>query len=198
LIEKSGDDYYLRLKKEYDYLRKKFSLIPLEKHLWKFLRSRPGNFPTIRIAQFAKLIFISSALFSKILEAKTINDFNKLFTVNPSDYWENHYLFNKESVRKSKALGKSAFETIIINTIIPLLFIYGKANGMMQLQERSLKLLEEIKPEKNSVVAKWNDLGIKTTSAFGTQALIQLKNTYCNHKKCLNCHIGNSLIRTNK
>jgi hypothetical protein len=198
LSEKSGDDYYLKLKKEYDYLRKKFSLIPLKKHLWKFLRSRPGNFPTIRIAQFAKLIFISSALFSKILEATTIKDFNKLFTVNPSDYWKNHYLFNKESVKKSKALGKSAFDTILINTIIPLLFIYGKANGMMQIQERSLKLLEEIKPEKNSVVTKWNDLGIKTTSAFGTQALIQLKNAYCNHKKCLNCHIGNSLIRTNK
>lgn len=198
LDDESGDDYYLSLKKEYEYLRKKFSLIPLEKHVWKFLRSRPGNFPTIRIAQFAKLIFISSALFSKTLETNTIKDFYKLFLVNPSDYWGNHYLFNKKSVKKSKLLGKSAIQVILINTIVPFLFIYGKTNGKVNLQERSLKLLEDIKPEKNVIISKWNDLGIRTTSAFGTQALIQLKNVYCNHKKCLNCQIGNSLIRINK
>ncbi|MBU8891492.1 MAG: DUF2851 family protein [Bacteroidales bacterium] len=195
LIDDSGDDYYLKLQKEFKYLQKKYKLKPIEKHLWKFLRSRPVNFPTIRIAQFAMLVYKSSALFSKILETKTINDFYKLFIVKPSDYWENHYVFNKESVKKPKTIGKSAVDILLINTIIPFLFIYGKAKGEQNLQDRSINLLESLKPEKNSIITKWNNLSIKASSAFDTQALIHLKNNYCNHKKCLNCQIGNYIIR---
>lgn len=197
LDDESGDDYYESLKTEYLYLQKKFKLIPIEKHLWKFLRSRPGNFPTVRIAQFAKLIHRSSSLFSKLLEIKTINDCYDLLIVKPSDYWESHYILNKDSIKKSKSIGKSAVDIILINTIIPFLFIYGKAKGLEDLQERSISLLENIKPEKNAIITKWNDLGVKTENAFNTQALIQLKNKYCDSKKCLNCQIGNYIIRKN-
>lgn len=198
LCDESGDNYYINLKKEYEYLRKKFSLSPNEKHVWKFLRSRPGNFPTIRIAQFAKLIYRSSALFSKIREANTIQDFYSLLIVNTSEYWETHFLFNKKSVKSSKSLGKSAVDIILINTVIPFLFIYGKANGLINMQEKSLTLLENIKSEKNTIITKWNNLGIVATNASNSQALIQLKSMYCNHKKCLHCQIGNSIIRKNK
>lgn len=195
LNDESGDEYYETLKKEYQYLKSKFKLKPIEKHLWKFLRSRPGNFPTIRIAQFAKLIYNSTSLFSKIIETQTINDFYKLFVVTPSIYWDNHYTFNKESVQKLKSIGKSAVDIILINTVIPFLFIYGKAKGQDDLKERSINLLENIKAEKNAIITKWEDLGLKSANAFNTQALIQLKNKYCNHKKCLNCQIGDYLIK---
>lgn len=195
LNTESGDEYYERLKEEYSYLQKKFGLIPIENHLWKFLRSRPGNFPTIRIAQFAQLIHSSISLFSKILQTESVNDFYKLFIVKPSEYWDNHYIFNKESIEKSKTIGKSAVDIILINTIIPFLFIYGKAKGLHELQERSIKILENIKPEKNSIITRWKDLGLEATNAFNTQALIQLKNKYCNLKKCLNCQAGNYIIR---
>jgi hypothetical protein len=144
------------------------------------------------------LIYKSTALFSKILETKTVNDFYKLFVVKHSDYWENHYIFNKESIKKSKTIGKSAVDIILINTIVPFLFIYGKAKGIQELQDQSISLLESLKPEKNSIITKWNDLGINASNAFDTQALIQLKNNYCNPKKCLNCPIGNYIIRNNK
>lgn len=198
LEDESGEEYFEILKKEYEFLKNKFKLKPIQKHLWKFLRSRPGNFPTIRLAQFARLIYKSSALFSKVLETESVNDFYKLLQVEPSEYWETHYQFNKESVKKSKALGKSAIDIILINTIIPFLFVYGKSKGLPELQDRAIEFLEYIRAEKNSIVSKWNELGIKSTSAFETQALIQLKNKYCNHKKCLNCHIGNNLIRSRK
>jgi hypothetical protein len=194
----SGDEYYLSLKKEYVYLQNKFKLNPIEKHLWMFLRSRPGNFPTVRIAQFAKLIYSSSSLFSKLLEIKTIKDCYELLIVDPSDYWENHYILNKESIKKSKAIGKSAVDILLINTIIPFLFIYGKEKGLPELQERSIKLLENIKPEKNAIIQKWNDLGVKAENSFKTQSLVQLKNKYCDRKKCLYCQIGNYIIRKNK
>jgi hypothetical protein len=195
LDENEGDEYFQKLKQEYLYLKKKFKLKGIEQHLWKFLRSRPGNFATIRIAQFAKLIHRSSALFSKVLETESINEFYTLFQIKPSDYWENHYQFNKESVKKSKSLGKSAIDILLINTVIPFLFVYGKARGLTDLQNRAIDFLEAIKAEKNSIISRWNDLGVNASSSFETQALIQLKNRYCNHKKCLNCQIGNSLIR---
>ncbi|MCB2197575.1 MAG: DUF2851 family protein [Bacteroidetes bacterium] len=197
LDENEGDEYFQKLKQEYLYLKKKFNLKGIERHLWKFLRSRPGNFATIRIAQFAQLIHRSAALFSKVLQTENVKEFYTLFYIVPSDYWENHYQFNKESVKKSKSLGKSAIDILLINTIIPFLFVYGKAKGLIDLQNRAIEFLEAIKPEKNSIITKWSNLGIKSASAFETQALIQLKNRYCNHKKCLNCQIGNSLIRKN-
>lgn len=198
LNNESGDEYYESLKKEYRYLQKKFKIEPIEKHLWKFLRSRPGNFPTVRIAQFAKLIYSSTSLFSKILEASTINDLYALFIVKPSDYWLNHYILNKESIKKLKPIGKSAVDIILINTVIPFLFIYGKAKGLPDLQERAISLLGNLKPEKNAIIIKWGELGLKAASAFETQALIQLKNKYCNSKNCLNCQAGNYIIRKSK
>jgi len=196
LMEESGDAYYLRLKKEYIYLKRKFDLKPIEKHTWKFLRSRPGNFPTIRIAQFSSLIHNSTALFSKVMDTSTMKEFFNLFKLKPSEYWETHYQFNKESVKKEKPIGKSAIDILLINTIIPFLFVYGKSKGLPKLQEKAIQLLEEIKPEKNTIISKWDELGLKASNAFETQALIQLKNKYCSHKKCLNCRIGNLIIRS--
>ena len=196
LEEDQGDEYYLGLQKEYEYLKKKFKLKSIENHLWKFLRSRPGNFPTIRIAQFAQLIYKSTALFSKLIETEKLSDFYKLFQVKPSGYWDNHYVFNKESVVKSKSLGKKAIDILLINTVVPFLFVYGKSKGINELQNRALNLLENIKAENNSIINKWIDLGVTPENAFDTQALIQLKNNYCNQKKCLNCQIGNMIIRS--
>ncbi|MDA3779803.1 MAG: DUF2851 family protein, partial [Bacteroidales bacterium] len=120
--EELGDEYYESLKKEYYFLKRKFKLKALEKHLWKFLRLRPGNFPTIRIAQFAGLIYQSSALFSKIIEIKDVKELRKILNSKHSEYWERHYVFNKLSVNRKKNLGDLFINSIMINTIIPFLF----------------------------------------------------------------------------
>lgn len=194
LTDDKGDEYFNKLKNEYQYLKNKFQLKPIERHLWKFLRSRPGNFPTIRIAQFAQLIYGSVSLFSKVIEIKDIEDYYELFIIKPDDYWNNHYVFNKESVIKTKSLGKSAIDIILINTIVPFLFVYGKQKGIGHLQQRALDLLENIKAEKNATVNTWTEMGVKPINAFDTQALIQLTNGYCSQKNCLNCQIGNVII----
>jgi hypothetical protein len=194
LEDNNGDEYYLNLRKEYQFLKTKFKLKSIEKHLWKFLRTRPGNFPTIRIAQFAQLIYKSKSLFSKIIETKNIDDYYELLNSKTSEYWNTHYVFNKESVFKSKLLGKSAIDIVLINTVVPFLFVYGKAKGQYEFQEKAINLLENIKAEKNTIISNWGDLNVKAKSAFDTQALIQLKNSYCNEKNCLNCQIGNTLI----
>ncbi len=189
-----GDDYFLSLRNEYSFLYKKYGLSGIEAHLWKFMRLRPVNFPTIRIAQLAMLIHQSSALFSHILETETLEELKNLFDVATSEYWETHYRFNKTSGRIKKALGETAFHNLVINTIVPMLFVYGDQHLDQAMKDRALRLLENLPPESNQITRKWNELGIDSQSAFETQALIQLKNCYCELKKCLHCQMGAKII----
>lgn len=190
------DEYPQNLKKEYQYLRKKYSLAPIEKHLWKFLRMRPQNFPTIRLAQFAALIVRSNHLFSKVLDIKDVAGLRKLFTDLPvNTYWESHYRFDLESKPVSKSLGQSSIDILLLNTFVLFLFSYGKQNQQEYYINRSLKLLEQLPAEQNAIVTNFGELGIKVNTAFDSQALLELKNNYCNYKKCLQCGVGNKILR---
>ncbi|HBF87893.1 MAG TPA: DUF2851 domain-containing protein [Bacteroidales bacterium] len=195
LDEEILDEYYFKLKKEYLFLKSKYKLTPIQKHLWRFMRTRPANFPTIRIAQFAKLIFQSSKILSKIIETNTTDELKTFFDVDTSDYWKTHFNFGKESYAKDKAIGESSVNSIIINTIVPFMFIYGKHKDDESIQQRALSILTEILPEKNAIITEWKQSGAKVKNAFYSQAYIQLSNEYCRFNKCLNCQIGNSIIR---
>lgn len=190
-----GDDYFLSLRKEYSFLYKKYSLAGIEAHLWKFMRLRPINFPTVRIAQLAGLIHHSSALFSHILETDDLEQLRKLFKVSASEYWNTHYRFNKPSDENHpKTLGDTAFNNLVINTIVPMLFVYGDQHLDQAMKDRALFMLEKLDPEENKIIRQWNESGIESRSAFETQALLQLKNNYCDQKKCLNCQLGAKII----
>jgi hypothetical protein len=189
------DKYSLSLQNEYVFLRQKFRLQPLDKHLWKFLRLRPVNFPSIRIAQFADLIHRSSNLFSKMINAKTVEEFHKLLHVSVSPYWESHYVFDKAAAVRNKSLGDEAVNNILINSVVPFLFVYGKYKGEEEYVFRSVNLLENIPSENNSIIKEWKLRKIRSGNAYTSQALIQLKNEYCDSKKCLNCNIGNYLLK---
>lgn len=190
-----GDDYYLSLRNEYSFLYKKYNLAGIDAHLWKFLRLRPVNFPTIRIAQLAALINQSTALFSKILETNNLDEIQKLFDVTASEYWNTHYRFNKiSSENKPKHLGDTVFQNLVINTIAPLLFVYGDQHSNQPLKDRALHFLEQLPSEQNQIIGKWSELKIVSQTAFESQALIQLKKQYCENKKCLHCQLGAKII----
>ena len=188
------DDYYNQLKNEYLFLKHKHNLKPIEESLWKFLRLRPIGFSTIRIAQFAMLIHNSSHLFSKILEARSHKETERFFNFGASEYWDTHYTFGNLSEQKAKYAGKDFVNNIIINTIVPFLFVYGKKKGKSKHIENAFKLLESLPSEKNSIITKWRETGINSKTAFQSQALIELKNSFCFQKKCLNCGIGNKIL----
>jgi len=190
------EDYPNQLKKEYKFLSHKHNLSPLPKTIWQFLRLRPPSFPTVRISQFAALVHQSSHLFSKVLEAKNIKELEVLFEVQISDYWLTHYVFDKESKKRKKSLGKSTVQLIIINTIIPALFLYGQSKSEEKYKDIALKFLEQLPAEKNKVIENWKSLGFKTDSAYQTQSLLQLKKHYCDKKRCLSCSIGNSIMKS--
>ncbi len=194
-LEKELDDnYYQKLKAEFRHLSNKFNLKPVDVHQWKFLRLRPVNFPTIRLAQFASLIHTSSGLFRKIIETETLNALQNIFSVKTSDYWETHYQFGINAVKKTKTLGKEAINIILINTVIPLMFQYGCKTGNEKLKTRAVDLLTRMPAEKNAVTRRWIKSGINVESAFDSQALLQLYNNYCIKKQCLHCMIGNKII----
>lgn len=195
LLENTNtDEYAVKLKKEYDFLAIKFNMKPLTASQWKLLRLRPDNFPHVRIAQFAALIHTSSKLFSKLIEKPDLDYLNKILDIKPSEYWQTHYTFAKESTKKSKSLGQQSKNVLYINTMIPFLFCYGKQKNIQELKDKALELLEQIPEEQNSIISGWKNLGLKVNTAYDSQALLQLKKNYCDEKKCLRCRIGHKVL----
>jgi hypothetical protein len=194
LNELPVDDYQLQLQKEYKFLQSKFDLKPVEKHLWKFMRLRPTNFPTVRIAQLSKFLTQTDGLLNKIMTSEKLNELNVFFEFSASEYWDTHYNFGKQTGKRIKSFGKKSADKIIINLIVPYLFAYGKAKDEEKFSEKALNLLEIISPEKNNITAGWEDIGVKVENAFYSQSLIQLKVMYCNSKQCLQCAIGKNII----
>lgn len=195
LLESSNtDEYHTSLRKEYEFLAAKFNLKPLVASQWKLLRLRPDNFPHVRIAQFAALIHSSSKLFSKIIERPELGYLNIIFDTKPSEYWQTHYTFANESSKKTKSLGQLSKNVLYINTVIPFLFCYGNQKNNQEMKDKALELLEQIPEERNSVITGWKNLGLKVSTAYDSQALLQLKKKYCDDKKCLRCRIGHKVL----
>ena len=195
LKQEFADDYPNKLKKEFLFLSHKYNLKPIERKLWKFMRMRPSNFPTIRISQFASLICKTDGILNPIFETQKLNTVISVFEISASDYWDNHYQFDKESIKKSKKkFGKSSIELLLINTIIPFMFAYGQVNNMPELKDRSLEWLEKLKAEKNLIIRNFSKNSIIPSNAFQSQALIQLYKEYCINRRCLECRIGHKLM----
>jgi len=194
LNEKGDDDYYKLLQREYKFLKEKYKLKPIHQPV-HFLRMRPGNFPTIRLAQLAVLIMESAHLFSKIKETTSLKDVVSWFDVTANDYWHYHYRFGETTALKKKKLGTTMIDNIIINTIAPVLFAYGNYQDENIYKEKALKWLEKTVAESNSITKGFQQLGIENKTAFDSQALIELKNEYCNKKMCLDCGVGNAILK---
>lgn len=195
LLNRNFEEEYPRLlQREYRFLKTKYDLKPVDVPV-QFLRMRPGNFPTIRLAQLAMLISSSSHLFSKILETENVEEVKKWLTCTANDYWHYHYHFHLQSNFKKKALGSSMIDSIIINTIVPSLFAYGLYHKSEPHKAKALRWLEQISTENNSILSGFALLSVKSNSAYDSQALIELRNEYCTKKRCLECSVGNAILK---
>ena len=189
-----ADEYYRHLCSEYAFLANKFSLQPMEHEAWKMFRIRPQNFPYRRIAMLAHYIDGSFRLMSDILEADGEKELRKLFEVELTGYWNNHFSFGKPSERPQPALSDKSIDIVLINTVAPLYYAYGEITGNNALIDKAISLLESLRPEKNSIVANFTAAGIDCDSALTSQALIELKHSYCDARKCIYCKIGHRLL----
>lgn len=190
------DEHAQQLEKEYHFLRRKYQLTPMLAHRWKFMRLRPYNFPTIRIAQFAMLVHKSIELFARLIEIRESKTLLPLLDIHAGPYWDNHYRFGEVTARKQvKHLGREAIYNIIINTVAPMQYLYARLQGKSALHQSSLNLLQSLKPENNKVLRTWEATGIPAVDAAQSQALLHLFHQYCSHKRCLDCAVGNRLVR---
>ena len=194
LFENIESPYHSQLKSDYTYLRKKYQLKEVTQNQFQFFRMRPSNFPTIRVAQLIALYYKRQNLFSELMKVKSKEELYSLFGIEVDDFWETHYNFTKKSKRRKKNFTKPFLDLLLINTIIPIQFCYLKAKDSLQV-ELLFEMMSMLKPEKNSIISKFSDLKIEAKSAFESQALLELKNNYCASKRCLECAIGNQLLR---
>ncbi len=197
LNQKLTDEYLVFLQKEYLYLQKKYGLTHLDKSVWKFGRMRQSNFPTIRLMQFAAMLYQSSHLFSKVLECDNVSNLQKLYKLQHIHLINLSELSSHQFNALKADLGSAAINTIIINTVVPIVFLYGKLRFDEDKSNKAINWLEQINAEKNSIIDFWKTLNINVENAMQTQALLQLKNEYCTHKKCLSCEIGFHVLNQN-
>lgn len=189
------EDYPILLRKEYQFYKSKYNLQSTNANLF-FLRMRPANFPTVRLAQLAMLVVHSVHLFSKIKEIMEVENVKNLLNVTANDYWHYHYNFDEISTYKIKNVGVQMINNLIINTVIPILFAYGHYTKEHHFKDKALRWLTQLTAEKNSRINGFSALQITIKNAFDSQALLQLKNEYCSKKRCLECAIGNKLLKT--
>ena len=189
------EGYFERLRTEYLYLQRKFSLRPIDGKMWRFLRLRPQNFPYIRIAQLANLYHSRRFGLRNLVESETLDALKVAMKSAVSPYWETHYVFGSVSRKSEKRLSEASLNVLLINTAIPFLFAYGRHESSEQLCEQAINYLEQLKPERNHIVNMWQQCGLDVQNAGDTQALIQLKTQYCDRKECLRCRIGYEYLK---
>jgi hypothetical protein len=189
------DNYMMYLQQEYAYLRHKYKLVPMDGQRWKWLRMRPASFPTMKIAALAGLLHRHTHLFSAILDAADVPALVKLLDVALSGYWQTHYRFGKP-VARTRMPGRRAVHNMLINTVLPLLYVYGREKKDSYYQEKAVTLMRQLPPEDNHLIRAWKTLHVGAGSAGETQALLQLKQTYCEEKRCLHCAVGARLVRS--
>ncbi len=192
------EDYPSLLKREFKMLRSKFGLKVMPMSNWKFLRLRPPNFPTIRIAQIARIIIKNGNMFSRIRDSVNLNDISELFNVELNSYWDDHFQFDKVSkVKKRKTLGKTAVDSLMINAIMPMLFHYGHFHSLESYKEKAMSYLEQIETEDNVIIRNFNGCGVVFQNAFQTQAALFMYKYYCRRRRCLECRIYLLLSKRN-
>ena len=192
--DSSKDKVLTQMKREYSYLRDKFKIKENNVQSPSFFRLRPANFPTIRLSQLANLYARQPRLLGNIMAISEVDQVYEIFNISTSKYWQNHYVFGKTSPKREKRLTKSFINLLLINTILPMIFCHSKWQGI-DVSSRMIMLINKLKSEDNKIIRKFNNLGVNCSNAMYSQAILQLYNTYCTKNRCLECLVGDSLLK---
>lgn len=189
--------YADKLKKEYQFLKAKHSLEQNEmpEAQWKFMRTRPGNFPTVRLSQIAGILTNRKPLLEVFTSQTDSENLLKFFQTKPSDYWKAHYHFERPFKSLRKGIGKSSAENLIVNSVVPVLIAYSRYSDRQELTDHAIRLLEAIPAENNRITRFWQEVGLSIHRMSDSQGSIELYNEFCRKKKCLGCGIGIELLK---
>jgi len=194
LEEPAEDTYAQELRKEFTHIRHIFSLSPLRRHLWRFSKTRPGNFPAVRLAQLAALIHHSSFMVNRILEEPEPDAIRRLFRVPFSRFWATHYNFGVPRPVPYPQLAEQSINGILVNSVVPLMAWEARRSDNSALMDRAITLLQSIPAESNRHTRIYNGWNVPRQNAFDTQAAYYQHKRYCLARQCLRCAIGNNIL----
>jgi len=190
-LERDFKDHYPNeLKLEFMFLKLKYNFPTMDSSIWKFLRMRPANFPSFRLAQFVSLLERWDEIVKCLFYNGSIENLEELIRQPYFSYWKTHYRFDHRANIRGTKIGSLMYNSILINAIVPFLYYYGSKHGDDEKKMNALSILERMKPESNAIISGWKKLGIAPINSFETQGLIEIKNSFCSFKKCLSCEIG--------
>ena len=175
-----------RLAQEYEFLKHKFSLTPVDAKMWKHLRMRPQNFPEVRIKQFALLLHRHESLFAKLVFSSGIKEMRETLTFEGED---------REGI---PPIGKASQDILITNSVIPYIYAYGESTGDEQMKHRAYELLAQLPAEKNHIIEEWKTYGFEINTAAESQTFLHLTQQYCCRDKCYDCEVGYHIFTIEK
>lgn len=188
------DKYIRQLQNEFEFLKTKYKLKELDSKVWKFMRLRPANFPTVRLWQFAMVVHKGSEFFKNPQHFNSINTLTTILSYPHEGYWKYHYKFDGPEVRPLNGLGKTSLENILINTLAPFLFFYGQQTGNEKFTEAALLCFEQLAFEDNVKTRYFTAAGLEFNTSGESQGLIHLFDNYCKNTRCLHCGIASGLL----
>ena len=189
--EATQNAYYNELKREYDFLRNKFNLESIDYRMW----GSGNSTPHLRIARLAMLYYLKKLTISSIIGTQTLTEMYRIFSHSLNGYWQNHTCFGGTETCGNGCMRQKQVDVIIINSIVPMLYIYGKHRKDEKLCERAQDLLHQIAGEENSIIKRWREQGVKADCAADSQALLQLHRNYCRGNNCINCRFAFHYIK---
>ena len=195
LKRKYVDDYPKELQQEYKFYVEKYHLQSISPHQWKFFRLRPSSFPSLRISYLADFVLKSEPIFEELFHFQNLKSILPFFNLSLSDYWKEHYVFDKKVKTLNKSLGKSTIDLVLINAVLPFCFFYARQKSDEEMMMRVVDSFRALKYEDNKIIRYYKEAGVEVKSAFKSQALIHLHQQYCIPRKCLNCRVFNQILK---
>jgi hypothetical protein len=195
LEETFSDKYIQQLQNEFEFLKRKYNIIPLKKEVFKFSRLRPANFPTLRLAQLASLVHAHPELFSAPQQFTSFEEIQNCLKVSPGEYWKKHYRMDGREAEHELRMGEESISNITINTFTQFFFFYFRKNPRENYIDVSLSLAEKCSFEKNNKTKHFSAKSHLFTSAVESQGLINLYDNYCSRKNCLKCPVAADILR---
>ncbi len=189
------DEYPRQLQREFAHLAHKHGIEALPREMWNFRGLRPASFPSMRLVQLAAVVRAEPRVFSPYLEIEGAKGLLEHLQHEPHDYWRTHYLPDRPSPPRRKVIGKASAHAVLINAVVPFVFLYGRLQGRAKLEERALELLASLPSERNHLIEQWRTVGLVAENAAESQGLLTLRREYCTPRRCLECAIGHSLLK---
>jgi len=178
---------------------------------WHFFPTRPGNFPTIRIAAAASIAgrILTGDLFRHIIQtfkepplrhARTA--LRSLLSVDHDPFWSGHVHFDRPRPRQGTLIGTSRLDDLIANTVLPLSLLYARIFHDREVREQAEQLHHEFPPLSSNSILRTMErqllLGkIEPDRMYLQQGIIQLYSSYCKLKRCGECEIGEAAFGQN-